>query len=284
MKLRDFKIEFNFYTNLLILFLLIFGGAVWADSNGVWHFPEDIRPGIFGSDEGDILSGYTFMNPVYTNNTIYVSRIEDKENSSYFLNLSGRSQVKQIIANEVTSNTFKIGTQNLDDRYIKASEVPDCDSEDGVLKHNSTGFYCLNVSDYGGSADGTGYEGDLFSSVHTGKECTDYGGVPIQVEGDVWLCKFIDSQGASCYPGWTKYKEWSTTKSAGCYGQCPYNSWWDQSKYCATSAHVIFADTPVETCSYVQLYDSNPNDEDNSCEQKYPNPTCYATVTSVGCY
>lgn len=49
---RDkFISRFNFITNIVILFILIFGGIVWADTNGIWTRAEDIVAGTFGGDE-----------------------------------------------------------------------------------------------------------------------------------------------------------------------------------------------------------------------------------------
>ena len=49
---NNFIAKFNFITNIVILSVMVFGGFVWADTNGVWVFAEDIRPGTFGADEG----------------------------------------------------------------------------------------------------------------------------------------------------------------------------------------------------------------------------------------
>ncbi|MFW6285782.1 MAG: hypothetical protein ACOC16_01265 [Nanoarchaeota archaeon] len=51
-KNKKFVFKFNFITNILILCSLIVGGIVWGDTNGIWHKAEDIKPGIFGGDEG----------------------------------------------------------------------------------------------------------------------------------------------------------------------------------------------------------------------------------------
>ena len=63
---KDFLIKFNTITNILILFLVIAGGFVWADTNGIWLRAEDVRPGIFGADEmpGDFI----FNDKVVLNN------------------------------------------------------------------------------------------------------------------------------------------------------------------------------------------------------------------------
>ena len=61
-----FQENFNTITNIIILVFLLFTSLVYADSNGIWHRAEDVRPGFFGSDEanyGDDATYYTFNNP-----------------------------------------------------------------------------------------------------------------------------------------------------------------------------------------------------------------------------
>ncbi len=57
---ENFMIRFNFYLNLFFVFIFLFGGLIWADSNGVWTLAEDIREGTFGSDELSDPSGFGF--------------------------------------------------------------------------------------------------------------------------------------------------------------------------------------------------------------------------------
>jgi len=57
---KNFMIKFNFFSNILILFILFFGGAIYADTNGIWSFASDVRGGTFGSDEGTPV--FSFMN------------------------------------------------------------------------------------------------------------------------------------------------------------------------------------------------------------------------------
>ncbi|MCH8520254.1 MAG: hypothetical protein LAT82_05875, partial [Nanoarchaeota archaeon] len=56
----------NFFT-LLVLFIFSFSLS-FGDNNGIWTYPEDIRAGVFGADEGLTPSqNYTFNNIVYFN-------------------------------------------------------------------------------------------------------------------------------------------------------------------------------------------------------------------------
>ena len=68
----------NTIFNSIIIFILISGTIIWADTNGIWHFPEDIRPGTFGTDEGANLSNnYTFLPDIYFNSTIILKNMPD---------------------------------------------------------------------------------------------------------------------------------------------------------------------------------------------------------------
>ncbi len=80
-----FKLNFNFITNLLLLFVIFFGGFVWADTNGVWHNAEDVRGGIFGNDEQDVTasSGFIFRNQVILQNDFLLT-------STNFNNCTGK--------------------------------------------------------------------------------------------------------------------------------------------------------------------------------------------------
>lgn len=69
---HNFKEDFNFITNIFILFILFFGGFIWADTNGIWHRAEDVEPGIFGDDYDGINSNYTFNLDLYLNSDLFV--------------------------------------------------------------------------------------------------------------------------------------------------------------------------------------------------------------------
>lgn len=56
--------KFNFYTNIFLLLIIFSGGFIWADTNGIWHFAEDVRPGIFGANEDDSVTPFEFVNDV----------------------------------------------------------------------------------------------------------------------------------------------------------------------------------------------------------------------------
>ncbi|MCH8519836.1 MAG: hypothetical protein LAT82_03725, partial [Nanoarchaeota archaeon] len=50
----------------VVLILSVF--LSFGDTNGIWTYPEDIRSGVFGADEGLTASqSYTFNNVVYFN-------------------------------------------------------------------------------------------------------------------------------------------------------------------------------------------------------------------------
>jgi len=57
----------------IFLVFCMFLGTIFADTNGVWHDAEDVRVGTFASDEDDGTSLFTFVNPVFINNTLNIS-------------------------------------------------------------------------------------------------------------------------------------------------------------------------------------------------------------------
>ena len=103
----------------MILYIFSF---IYANGNGIWTYPEDIRAGVFGLDENlDSSDNYTFNNIVYFNkdlvasniqishnisvgdslevqNNIFASRFRSIDNPSFFLNPSGSSTLYAIFA------------------------------------------------------------------------------------------------------------------------------------------------------------------------------------------
>ncbi|MCH8519625.1 MAG: hypothetical protein LAT82_02625 [Nanoarchaeota archaeon] len=95
---------------IIVVFAILFSLS-FADTNGIWTYPEDIRAGVFGADEGlTSVESFTFNNIVYFNANIISNstiqsdvdiignRFVDIENSSYFLNPSSVSNVHRIVA------------------------------------------------------------------------------------------------------------------------------------------------------------------------------------------
>lgn len=91
----------------LIIILFLFGITsvfVYADSNGIWTYPRDIEPGIFGEDESNdyLNENFTFNHLVYFNNDILVSSnvlsssFIDIDNLSFFINPFGSSRFRII--------------------------------------------------------------------------------------------------------------------------------------------------------------------------------------------
>ncbi len=73
MDFNKFKINFSFVMNIILFVVFIFGGLIYADSNGVWHRAEDVRAGVFGSDE---ITGtdYTFPNNLNVTSNVNVGQ------------------------------------------------------------------------------------------------------------------------------------------------------------------------------------------------------------------
>jgi len=84
---NNFKINFNFYSLIVLWTLILSGFIVWADSNGVWHEAKDVRPGtIFGSDEAHYADGTTFDSDVQIKGKLEVNKIETSPGSNLKLN------------------------------------------------------------------------------------------------------------------------------------------------------------------------------------------------------
>ena len=81
---------------ILIMILISLGGVLfplYADTNGIWTYPQDIKPGVFGEDESTNYSeSYTF------NHKIIGSYYYDIKDPNYVLNLSGVSNMYRIVA------------------------------------------------------------------------------------------------------------------------------------------------------------------------------------------
>lgn len=100
----NFKENFNFITNILLFFILVFGTIVYADTNGVWHKAEDVQGGIFGLDEQDVSAvlGFRFINKVIFSSDVYL-------NTSNCNKISTDNTGKMICNNTVDS----IGLKNV---------------------------------------------------------------------------------------------------------------------------------------------------------------------------
>ncbi len=70
MNFQNFKTNFNFITNIIILVMILFTTVSWAESNGIWVRAEDVVPGIFAQDEGK--GSFTFPGNLTINQTVEV--------------------------------------------------------------------------------------------------------------------------------------------------------------------------------------------------------------------
>jgi len=137
--------NFNTFSNIFFLFVLFFGGLVYADTNGVWQYASDTRGGTFGSDESGFNSAYTFMSPV-----LFGGSLKDLANpNTYFINLSGRTQLNDIAVQ-------KLSITNTNGNAISLTST----SGDGISTTTSaTGKsaiygYTTNPNSYSGFFDG----------------------------------------------------------------------------------------------------------------------------------
>lgn len=132
----NFKENFNFITNILIIFLLVFSGFVWADSNGVWTLAKDIRGGIIGSDEQTPNMNYSFINAVNFFNPVYFYNKLKSNDNNYYINISGRTQLNDLATQKIASNYGKINGNLYVQNNLTLKNKINCN---GKLYTDSTG-------------------------------------------------------------------------------------------------------------------------------------------------
>ncbi len=155
---------------------------------------------------------------------------------------------------------------------------------EGALKYVSgTGMQYCNGSSWstlGGTGGDGSYTGSLTTGSNTGADCTNAGGVPIDIGGGDYVCKFISS---SCAAGWTKYLDWTTTQTTSCTGTSNLSRLCSPTS-CTTSSHV-FSDNTRETCGYRDSnYQSWGGDDSGTSCTLTTQRTCTASIQEIGCY
>lgn len=193
--------KFNFITNLAILFILVFGGVIWADNNGVWHLASDIQGGVFGSDEGS--PEYTFNNDVTFNNKL--------KSGIYSIDIDNLTTLNEIHSEKISSNYGEIsGDFTVNEKIIMRSQTLETDSDDtvatkGYVDGNSgapsgaiMAFYLNNCPEGWKAADGTAGTPDLRGVFLRGMETFDggltYNNRDTTRSGSNTLGQYIDDQ------------------------------------------------------------------------------------------
>ncbi len=97
-------IKKNIITGSVIFLMLVLGAFVYADSNGVWHSAEDVRPGLFGSDEVTDFN----LPPFYQFNYLFVGMMYDLDNTSYYVNPSLDSKFKNVYAENINASNLVV--------------------------------------------------------------------------------------------------------------------------------------------------------------------------------
>jgi len=75
------------------LLLTSFISLTYADTNGVWHNAEDIKPGIIGEDEQGPNSKFKFINPVHFNTSVGIGTNPDSSK----LHVSGLTIIEGLL-------------------------------------------------------------------------------------------------------------------------------------------------------------------------------------------
>ena len=76
----------KFLSLFTIISIILIGGIIFADSNGVWHRAEDVQGGTFAADEMDVTSYFRFIHPVYFDQNIELRNASLNVTGSIFLN------------------------------------------------------------------------------------------------------------------------------------------------------------------------------------------------------
>ncbi len=142
---ENFMIRFNFYLNLFFIFIFLFGGLIWADSNGVWTLSEDIREGTFGSDELSDPSGFgfRFLSQVLFDNSVILTynkscnSLDTDSNGKVICGIDNNTQLTEDQVDGYVNNNgyLKSGFSGdlIADNTVDSSEI-----QDSSLIYNDT--------------------------------------------------------------------------------------------------------------------------------------------------
>lgn len=144
----------------------------------------------------------------------------------------------------------------------------------GTVESTSGGFKFPDGTTQTTAASGGGpYTGSLVNSIHTGQQCLESGGYPVEAGSGVNVCKFghtsfitfnhAGGSDATCPNGWTQYLNWTTTVPRTC----------TNANSCTTGSHV-WANQTQETCEYVYF----------GWQSGDPLAVCTAAKYYVACY
>jgi hypothetical protein len=193
---NSFKVNFNFYSNLFLLLILFFGGLVWADSNGIWNEAADLRGGTIGSDEQDVTSNFTFINPVYfTQNLFY-------KNQEIDLRYVNEAQANSITSAMITDSSItsadildgQVTSADIADGTITSADANSNSIQTRVTGQCTSGNFMYGIDVNGGvlcRADAVGSSGGGCAS-NTGARC-GFGCGIVMCNGQC-SCKYTGNQ------------------------------------------------------------------------------------------
>ena len=132
-----------------LLVSILFFSIGYSESNGIWHSAEDVRPGVFGSDE--TTSGFIFQDSLLVQAAITATTIFDHNDNTYYLNPNGISKL-----NTIDFDTILIGGIPLDNIYVNENQANSISS--GMIVDESISASDLGVDSVGASELISSYE------------------------------------------------------------------------------------------------------------------------------
>lgn len=141
----------------LILTILLFStNLVLADSNGIWHKADDIAGSIFGNDEQDKTSNFSFINNVYFNQEILIHSVKSLNSNGIIFKTSNNIDSLFISNN----GNIGIGTRNPSNKLdingsIRIQDLKNCNN---LYSDSQGNILC------GGIGTGINFDNDIISA------------------------------------------------------------------------------------------------------------------------
>ncbi len=125
------------------------------------------------------------------------------------------------------------------------------------------------------SSSGGSYTGNLVNSVHTGTNCVSANGIPTEIQGNKFVCRFISS---TCPSGWTQYQKWSATSAGICFGSSATGCYGTS---CSTGSHTFSNKTVEASCTFTNSFSQDFGESTGCAVNSFD---CGPTILEIGCF